>query len=608
MLSCITIGISEYENKYLAPIPCAVNDARAVFEAFKQIMGEEFNNYSSVCVSNIRSFDFELLLRVVSDVIGSELSTSDSILVIYFSGHGAFDEKTFELRFPDYKGNGQVSDDVFPAEQFLRIFKSKNIKILTVLDCCNSGAALPIASVTDQRPEISVIAAVNPYESATFDENGSNFTKILCKSIHEIDCNGEVFSLNSLINRINSNGYSRAFVHRGAAQELDLVFRNPAANEGLDKYFSFLFIDRIARSDTLSREALWYSLNSFSDREVFRTCDQYFDLDGKYGGKLEPEASWLVRRAIGSTLANHVSYPAIFNLLYSLLDSEYWQEQCIALIGLRYLIRKDGEVFSRVINLVENKKINKVDAVWLAALYTSDNENADWKVFLDTTLALTPWGMIEICKSHKLLKDNLDNHNCLRKHSFYRALIVEQKRQAKEGNTKLEKYVYGGETRGRLPVNTQSKFLLSALYGNWRDQIFCNLKPYIESYSDEQITAELKAFCCVDNAERKMSVFTYFKREYEEAVQYVDALQWGLNDIHPWVRRTAMEFYEELGTNDTLLKNSLLSLQLSKGYPGYLDFYLACPISMRRDLISHLEDQSILSKGDIRSLEQSFFY
>lgn len=606
MLSCITVGISEYENKDLIPISCAAEDARAVYDAFRQIMGPEFNNYLSICVSNIRSADFESLLCAISDVMEKESEDTNSILVIYFSGHGAFDDTCYELRFAEYRGTGRNHDDVFSAEQFSKIFRGKHFKILIILDCCNSGAALPVANVSDQGPEISVLAAVNSYQSATFDENGSVFTNILCKSICELDSSGEIFSLESLIHRMQTNGYHRALVHRGAAQKLDLVFRNPAATAGIDQYFPFLFIDKIAHGDMLSREALWYSLSNFSDQQVLKTCEYYFDTECKYGRKLEPEASWLVRRAIGSTLANHVSNPGILELLLCLLESEYWQEQCIALIGLRYLIRKDDEIFKRVIRLVADKTIRRVDAVWLASLYTSDNTNSDWRVFLDTTLALTPWGMIELCKSHKLLSDNLDSYDCLCGHSFYKALIEEQKRQAGRGNSKLEKCVYSGETRGRLPENTQSKFLLSALYGNWRDQISCSLKPYIESYGSEQISAELKAFSCVDNAERKMAVFTYFIKEHEEAIEYADALKWGLNDIHPWVRRTAMECYKKLELSDIMLKESLFSLRVNEGYPGYLDFYLTCPSNMRQDLINHLNEQSDLSKGDIRSLEQSF--
>lgn len=140
MLSCVTVGISEYENRYLIPIPCAADDARAVYDAFSQIMGPEFNNYLSICVSNIRSSDFESLLRVISDVIGEESEDTDSILVIYFSGHGVFDDKCYELQFPEYRDTGRSIDGVFSAEQFSKIFKGKNIKVLIILDCCNSGA------------------------------------------------------------------------------------------------------------------------------------------------------------------------------------------------------------------------------------------------------------------------------------------------------------------------------------------------------------------------------------------------------------------------------------------------------------------------------------
>lgn len=605
MLGCISVGISEYENTNLGPIPCAEGDACAVYDAFREIMGDEFNGYLSVCVSNIRSIDFEFLLNMVSDAVDSGVPTSDSLLVVYFSGHGAYNDNTFELRFPGFKGNGRGSDDSFSIDQLSNIFRGKEIRVLVILDCCNSGAALTIANNNDQGPEISVFAAVNSYESAKFSEDGSAFTKILCRSIHEIDCSGEEFSLNSLVNRIKSNGYQSAHVHRGAAKELDLVFRHSLVNTGYDKYFSSLFVDKISRSNLLSREALWYSLNSFPDKIVFETSELYFNLDGHYRREYLPEASWLVRRAIGSTLANHLSNPSTRNLLYRLLESEYWQNQCIALIGLRYCIREDNEVYKRVIGLVKKKIIKRVDAVWLAALYASDNDGTDWEIFLDTTLALTPWGMIELCKAYKLLDENLENYDCLKNHCFFEDLVKEQERQAKKASSKLEQCVYGEKTRGRLPENTQAKFLLSALYGNWRDQIVLKLRPYIECNDQDVVMSELRDFGAVKNAERKMAVLTYFNREPEDGERFSTALEWGLDDAHPWVRRTAAVFFQMFDSYKEPLKNSYRSACFTEDYPGLLDFYLTCPADMRQELICHLKEKSILTRGDFLCLKQS---
>lgn len=604
MLSCLSVGISAYKNKNLVSIPCARNDAREIYDAFQQIMGEEFNQYLSLCVSDIRSEDFKALLSVISDVISNSSIQSEQVFVVYFSGHGAINENSLELRFPEY-GRNIRHDDLFLVNRIPDFFQTQKMKVLIILDCCNSGAALPFANRDDQGSEISVLASVNSYGSAKFNENGSVFTKILCKSIHEIHRSGEAFSFNSLINKIKSNGYSDFFVHRGAGQELDISFRGQQTIDGIDPFFSEHFLERIAQGNILSREALWYSLNDFPDKSVLETSTRYFNVDGIFGRGLSQEASWLVRRAIGSTLANHASNPDILSLLEKLLESQYWQEQCVALIGLRYYIRTDRGICNHIIDLVKRKKIKRIDAVWLASLYVSDNQMTDWKIFLDTTLALTPWGMIELCKAFNLFETGLNNET-LTKHKFYNELTLENKRRTKNGNTILEQYVYSGNHRGRLPTNSKVKFLLSALYGNWRDQIKLNLRPYFECTDPSQAEFELQEFSKVCNAERKMALFAYLNESLEEAVPYRDSLEWGLFDDHPWVRRTAIEFFQKLGTSNTILRKSYHSARFDDGYPGLLDFYLTCPISLQQELISHLKTESILLKGDIQSLEQSF--
>ncbi len=606
MLSCISVGISKYDHNLLSPIPCAKNDAKKVYDAFRVAMGTEFNSYLSVCATDIHGDNFMALLQVVSDVLAIDADVSDPILVVYFSGHATSDEKTCELLFPNYKGNGSSSDDVFATDQFVKLFnRKKRIKLLVILDCCCSGAALPIASGEDNGPEISILVAGGACEPALFSENGSEFTAALCKSIYEIHHSGELFSLDALVEKTRSNGYPHAFVNRGAAQRVDMLFRGSSAGDGFDKYLPITFTRKIAQSNMLSREAMWYSLSNLPANRVYDTCEVYFDVDDKYHYKLAPEASWLVRRAIGSTLANHISHQPILNLLYRILESNYWQEQCIALIGLRYLMRKNSDVCKRVLHLVETGKIHRIDAVWLASLYASDNAETDWTVFLNTPLASSAWGMIEICKAYGLFDKKLETYACLCSHNFYAELVAEKCRREKKGTTILEECVYSTGTRGRLPENAQTKFLLSALYGNWRDQIFLNLRPYVEHYETKHVMDELTKFGCVKNTERKMALFSYFNRE-KNYPYFSDSLKWGLDDEHPWIRRTAIEFYRELSLYSDYINECYFSVQFDNWYPGILDFYLTCPVHLHDNLIKHLEDQSILLKGDILSLQQSF--
>ena len=604
MLTCLSVGVSEYKDKRLCSIPCAKDDARSVYEAFRLIMGSDFNQYLSLCVSNILCSEFESLLDVISREITNTINQSDPILVIYFSGHGTYSEGTLKLLFPGYNGEHDRRGDFFPVRRINEFFRDLDVKILIILDCCASGAALPFANLDDQKPEISVLASVNSYQTAKFDETGSKFTKALCKSIYEIERSGETFSLRLLVETISAIGYTDALVHRGAAKELDILFRNKTSINSDN--FPELFFCRLSHSNALSREALWYALNDFHDKEVYDACARYFGLGNKYSTRAPfLEANWLVRRAIGSTLANHTAYPPILELLGHLLESAYWQEQCIALIGLRYLIRTNNNICRQVIELVENSRIRRVDAVWLALLYSSDNDTTDWRVFLNTTLGATPWGMIELCKAFKLFGTDMDDPQ-LHANRYYSDLLVEKERQSIHVASTLEEYVYKATPRGRLPENSRVKFLLSALYGNWRDQIILELGPYLECSDTNQANYELEQLNYIYNVERKMALFAYFNREHESSACYRDALKWGLSDAHPWVRRSAMEFYQKLGMDDDTYIHCYLSVKFDENYPGLLDFYLTCPVSLRQDLINYIRDNNILPAEDLRSLEQSF--
>lgn len=609
MLSCISIGISDYEHSGLRQIPCAKSDAERVYDAFQAAMGTEFNRHLSVCAFNIRNYEFQTLLRIVSDVLAADSKTADPILVVYFSGHATLDNRQqFELQFPGYKGNGENTDDKFTADQFASLFrtpKKKKIKLLIILDCCCSGAALSIANNEDDGPEISILTSGSACESAEFDETGSKFTSVLCKSIDEIHRGGETFSLDTLVKKICSNGYPNAFVNRGAAQQVNLLFRSSPTDDGFDKYLPAVFTRKIRQNNMLSREAMWYSLNYLPNNRVYDTCEMYFDIDDKYGHKLASEASWLVRRAIGSTLANHISYKPILELLYRLLESNYWQEQCIALIGLRYLMRESSSICEHILNLVKAKKIQRIDAVWLVSLYAADNDHTDWTIFLNTVLAQSVWGMIEICKAYKLFNQGFEAQEFLCKHPSYEHLKAEKRRQTKDELSGLEKAVYGADTRGRLPENVQTKFLLSALYGNWRDQVSLNLTPYIEQCEKEQIMDELEKFRVVDNAERKMALFAFFAQE-KKFSDFSDALKWGLNDEHPWVRRAAIEYFLDLSPHSGNIEECYFSTRFDNKYPGILDFYLTSPSGLHQRLIQHIKKNSLLLPGDVNSLDQSF--
>ena len=54
MLSIVSIGIGQYPcAKELDDISCAGHDAEGVFDAFRNIMGDDFINHTSICLKDI---------------------------------------------------------------------------------------------------------------------------------------------------------------------------------------------------------------------------------------------------------------------------------------------------------------------------------------------------------------------------------------------------------------------------------------------------------------------------------------------------------------------------------------------------------------------------
>ena len=596
MLSCISIGIrSYYKESKLETIPCAADDAERVFHSFQKIMGDAFDDYTSVCLSDIKLTHFENLLQTLAVAIKAR-KDNDAKIVIYFSGHAIVRNGEFYLIFRDFiEGDFNGCYDIRLIKS---IFSEFSNKVLLILDCCSAGKALPVATNLEQESELSVLAACGEYESARFNESGSVFTCALCDSIHEILACEECFTLSALLRHIWDRGYTDYWVNVGASHDPTIVFKTiPSYRKAFPK-FAEAFVKELSRNNMFTREAMWYSLSAVPLSSIIEVCERYFD------GSRPVEASWLVRRAIGSSLAIHADSRAIREVLIKLLGSGYWQEQCIALIGLRYLIKKERDFYNMVVGSVENGGISRIDAVWLANMYAADNPEYQPTVFLNSLLNNSPWGAIELYKGwhSKEAKSIWSNHEfSLQVAQEYR-LTHDLETSANE----LWKSIYKQPKRGRFPENTKAKFLLSALFGNWRDQISTDFNMYFETHYDEEIADQLQTLCDIPSVERKMALFHYLKENEEHGKTFANSVVWGLTDSHPWVKRTAAEFFLHLSSFGDLLKNSYMEMQNDDRYPGILDFYLTCPLELRQELLNNISEKKILNCSDIKSLSLAF--
>ena len=593
-------------NRNLKNIPCAGHDAQRVYSAFKSIMASDFCSYSSACFIDITSQSFEALVRNIflNDLVRSE---NDDIVVIYFSGHAVLKKstKSLGLCFFDCLDDARGIIDI---ESIYKLTKDSGKSVLLILDCCYSGAALEIASMSVDSSRYSILTACDDMDISTYDDAGSQFAKVLCKAIYEIKSTGDEFSLNNLSQKIFNLGYKGAMLNFGASSAKDASFILKPRSNFLKQYNDFVprFIERVNHSNAVMREAMWYSLVDVPEPVVYDICETYFGLNGSK--RSVSEASWLVRRSIGSVISCLSDAQRKEQLIYSLVSSCFWQEQCIGLIGARYLLRDQEEVYEFVTAKIADGTIVRIDAVWLANLYMGDNTQYSPEVFFNTTLIQSSWGTIEIYKT--LQKSNAYKHKALE--ILERAISPENKKAlqryiALNGENKSNKLVQQlrkGKTRGRLPEKEKSKFLLSALYGSWRDQINVDLNNYLNSEFQTTITNHLEKAKDFSSIEFKMGLLSYFQTLSNGAKKYWRSIDWALSDKNLWVRREAIKLYYKLYPNGNNLDNCLCETDIiSNLYPGLLDLMLELPKSACESQL--MMYANLFIENDITSLQHA---
>lgn len=606
MLSIISLGITTCSNRNLKCIPCAEKDAQCVYSAFKTIMASDFCSYSSACFIDIASHSFEALIQNIfrNDSLHSR---NDDIVVIYFSGHAVLKKSTKNLGlcFSDSIDDVRGTVDI---ERIYELTKDSGKSVLLILDCCYSGTALKLASMSVDSSRYSILTACNDMDISTYDDTGSQFAKVLCKAIYDIKSTGDEFSLNNLSQKIVNLGYKGAMLNFGASSAKDASFILKSKSNFLKQYSDFVprFIDRINHSNAVLREAMWYSLVDVPEPVVYDICETYFGLNGSK--RSVSEASWLVRRSIGSVISCLPDTQRKEQLIYSLVSSCFWQEQCIGLIGGRYLLRDQKEVYEFVTAKIADGTIVRIDAVWLANLYMGDNTQYSPEVFFNTTLIQSSWGTIELYKT--LQKSNTYKENAL---EIIEKVVSPENKNALQGyialngenkSNKLVQQLRKGKVRGRLPEKEKSKFLLSALYGSWRDQINVDLYNYLNSEFQTTIANHLKKAKDFSSIEFKMGLLSYFQTLPNGAKKYWRSIDWALSDKNLWVRREAIKLYCMLYPSEKILDNCLCETDIKDNfYPGLLDLMLELPKSVCKSQL--IKYANLFVENDIRSLQHA---
>lgn len=587
MLSVISIGINKYPCCDLQNISCAGKDAHRIYEVFKNIMEDEFAEHSSICLSDITSAEFIHLL----DSLKFSITNDEDTLVLYFSGHASNIKNygsvaKFSLLFSDYNED-ILSGYVSLENEIIDLLNKISCNIVLILDCCYSGEGLRFATSVVGDHQISVLSATSNRMLAEFSVDGSELANAIVLGIRDIKVHNYDFTLNRLQQCIQSR-YPKSQINTAAGYTGEIYLKK--AIDFKSDYYDLKkrFLWQIQNGVDKYKEALWYSISDIPEPIEMEIFFEYFHSTNE--DSISPvESNWLVRRAIGSAIACLDDVYQRLSLTQKLIDSRIWQEQCIGIIGARYDIKKNAKVFEYLTKLVSERIIKKIDAIWLANLYAADNLNYDYHLFLDTSLMSNSWGIQEVYKTaHK--------HGCtceiFVKELESRGISYQEwfqcYHQVNESmNSNLYQILSQKNERGRLPVNSKAKFILSSLYGNWRGHKLINCRMYFKNNLDSVIRAELEAAQKFPQIEYRMALFEYFMTEPELLMQHARELEWGLVDVHPWVRRTAIQAYKSAKINLKECNKSIIDyILLGRSNIGELDLYI--------EYNPHVDTQDIL--------------
>jgi hypothetical protein len=453
---------------------------------------------------------------------------------------------------------------------------------LVILDCCHSGAALGLANLGDiyERARTAVLASSDIFERSTFSESGSDFTSALCDAIRRIESDRDSLSLNRIVELMTLQSASIPLLNLPQGRG-DVVLASNSNRIALPSTFVQDFISRISASSLIERQYLWLDLSKSPLSVRYAVLDRY--LDGSYPS----EPSWLVRRAIGTALGECANIGQSWKrLCVSLTSSPDWMKSCVGLIASRKMLN-DSDLRDSAIGVIA--PVGQVDAVWLASLHLADaGVDASSRV-IESCLSQTSWGTIDILsrwalhqKGEGVIAAKLISKvpaaiamaastHC-RLLGYSPACLQDVPFDAEIVASPLAQLLYRSTRRGRTTA-MDLRSLLSAIYGNWRDQVQGGVREWIQSQTKEVAQHELAKCSRLPAVEARMAIFQDLAHDSSFVERFTSCLLWGFSDPHPWIRREALHTLHKV---PHCMEGSVANFVDIVAYPGVLDFYLEC--------------------------------
>ena len=383
MYSLISVGISEYNKQALSSIPCAINDTLSIYNVFKRVLKDDFCEYSSIVINNINSDKLISALNTIKTCLGDK-----DTLVIYFSGHGKNNQDgTLTLCLKD---NEEISFNIITA-----IFSNVRFNVIIILDCCYSGLALKEAENGNniQEKRLHIMTSSDKVSTSKCSSDMSEFTKNLCETLLYLDEAMQDITFTVIQGNMKKKGIE-CYINEPTTTK-PIKIRTDYSEVHIEDIIA-KFKKQINTKDIAKKEMLIYAIEGHPAKFKLDLLESVWDI-------IENEASWLVRRALGSVLGNCIDINNKKNTLIEKgITSKNWMIKATILICIRYDIEQYKE---EVIEIINNKS-EVMDVVWLASLYYTDKYNSIEviDILLNSNLGKTEWGILEIfCR---LIKSN----------------------------------------------------------------------------------------------------------------------------------------------------------------------------------------------------------
>ncbi|MGH2544606.1 MAG: hypothetical protein ACRDIB_17575, partial [Ardenticatenaceae bacterium] len=230
-----------------------------------------------------------------------------------------------------------------------------------------------------------------------------------------------------------------------------------------------------------------------------------------------------------------------------------------------------------------------MDVTWLAHLYLSDHTKDDLMMALTSPLGHTPWGVVDLWKRYGTHSSNQEGMLRIFRESLHErpgdlrdlrvhldcvgvaeAEILGVPSDPELVENELVCFQYQRQPRGVLG-QTPVKWLVSSLYGSWRDQLSGDLRDYLENVDNRQIAYDLSVCQRIPSVEHKVSLCQDLAATAIDDTRIVGAAKWAVTDPHPWVRRESLKLFS--GSRNIAERAIGVTTDRSL-YPGFIDLLL----------------------------------